>query len=103
MLNIYDGDSTGATLIGSYQGNGSPGLVFASSTNTSGCLTIEFVPDGEFSPLEGWAADIGCREPCQVITAQIDSVTPSEFEAGVYTVIFNESILFQGSGIFAGR
>ncbi|MDT0295939.1 PKD domain-containing protein, partial [Mesonia ostreae] len=101
VLNIYDGDSTGATLIGSYQGNGSPGLVFASSTNTSGCLTIEFVPDGEFSPLEGWAADIGCREPCQVITAQIDSVTPSEFNAGVYTVTFNESILFQGSGIFA--
>ena len=101
VLNIYDGDSTGAPLIGSYQNSNNPGLLFASSTNTSGCLTFEFVPDGAFSPVAGWEATIGCREPCQEITAQIDSVTPSEFNAGVYTVVFNESILFQGSGIFA--
>jgi len=101
VLNIYDGDTTSSPLIDAYQNGNNPGLVFASSTNTSGCLTVEFVPDGTTSPLAGWAAEINCREPCQVITAQIDNVTPSELEGGNYIVTFNESILFQGSGIFA--
>src|SRR5690606_27930772 len=47
-LTIYDGADTTAPIFGTYDGGGvsnGPGVVMASQTNTSGCLTIEFVSD----------------------------------------------------------
>lgn len=52
---IYDGPSTGSTLIGTYTGSSSPGTVVSST----GCLTIRFTSDGSVT-YGGWAATISC-------------------------------------------
>ncbi|HET8837601.1 MAG TPA: choice-of-anchor L domain-containing protein, partial [Flavobacteriaceae bacterium] len=101
-LNIYDGNSTAAPLMGSYTGGSLNGdVIFASGANTSGCLTFEFVPNESFSPLAGWAAIISCREPCQLIQPSIVSVTPSEpFGANGYEVAILEEITFVATSVF---
>lgn len=56
-LEIYDGSSTAATLIGTYCGSNSPGAVKAS--NAAGSLTFLFHSDySETRP--GWKAGISC-------------------------------------------
>ncbi|HRN41357.1 MAG TPA: CUB domain-containing protein, partial [Vicingus sp.] len=55
---IYNGNSTGAPLIGTYSGTNSPLVV--GGTNT--CITIRFTSDGSFT-YSGWAATIGCGTP----------------------------------------
>ncbi|MEI6750369.1 MAG: GEVED domain-containing protein, partial [Bacteroidota bacterium] len=56
-LRIYNGTSTAATLIGTYSGTTSPGIVTAS--NASGALTFNFTSDGSVIGV-GWAASISC-------------------------------------------
>lgn len=52
VLNIYDGNSTGASLLGSYSG-GSPGIVTGTTANATGCLTIEFTSDSSVTEQDG--------------------------------------------------
>ncbi|MFH1320281.1 MAG: CUB domain-containing protein [Bacteroidota bacterium] len=52
-LYIYDGTSTGAPLIGTYQGTTSPGTITA--TNVSGAITFRFYSDGSVTS-QGWAS-----------------------------------------------
>ncbi|WP_189343017.1 PKD domain-containing protein, partial [Winogradskyella epiphytica] len=96
---IYDGDDTTAALIGSYTLTNSPGVVSASESNTSGCLTIEFVssPSGN---AQGWIAEIECFTPCQTITASIDDTTPAAV-AGVIEVDPGDIVTFNGSATFS--
>ena len=56
-LYIYDGTSTGATLIGQYHGTTSPGTVMA--TNEDGALTFRFTSD-QGVVAAGWAATVSC-------------------------------------------
>lgn len=56
-LYIYDGSTTGAPLIGTYTGTGSPGAIVSSTVN--GCLTFRFTSDGSFT-YSGWVATISC-------------------------------------------
>jgi len=56
-LRIYDGTSTSAPLIGTYNGTTGPGTVTA--TNASGALTFNFTSDGSVVST-GWAAAISC-------------------------------------------
>ena len=58
-LYIYDGTSTSAPLIGSYDGNNSPGTVIA--TNNEGALTFRFTSDQAVNT-SGWSAAITCVE-----------------------------------------
>ncbi len=72
FLEVYDGNSTGSTLIGSFCGEGdgdggtpsdpnselAAGDVFT-STDASGCLTFVFVSDGSVQET-GWNADVDC-------------------------------------------
>ena len=99
-MNIYDGDDTSATLIGSYAGTGSPGTVSASTSNTSGCLTIEFI-SSDGGNLNGWEAEILCATPCQDIIASIDSTTPVANGTGVISILPGESVDFSGSATFS--
>ncbi|WP_162984988.1 choice-of-anchor L domain-containing protein, partial [Mesonia aquimarina] len=100
-LYIYDGDSTDAPLIDDYTGANNPGTVIASGGNPTGCLTFEFVPDGNFSPLAGWEAEISCEEPCQEIDPELISVSPSDLIApGTYEVAVLEEITFEGTAVF---
>ena len=103
FLTIYDGPDTSAPMIGTYSGgaSSSPGRVSASPSNTSGCLTIQFVSDASGNG-SGFAADILCAEPCQTITPTIDSTTPAANGSGVVTIFPGGTVNFNGSATFSG-
>lgn len=65
-LLVYDGPNTSAPLLGTYSGTSSdgqvPGIVTASSRNTSGALTLRFVSNGS-TPATGFEATISCAQP----------------------------------------
>lgn len=67
QISIYDGNSTSEPLIGTWTGNGSPGIVSASFANTSGCLTVVFTSNAIGTG--NFAAAISCYEPCEPPTA----------------------------------
>ncbi|WP_236625364.1 choice-of-anchor L domain-containing protein [Mangrovimonas yunxiaonensis] len=101
-LTIYDGDDVTAPLIGVFSGGSpadNPGVITASQTNPTGCLTIEFVSDSNFNG-PGWAAEILCGTACQDITASIDSTTPAAVD-GVIEILPGETVDFSGSGTFS--
>ncbi len=56
-LNIYDGDSATAPLLGNFQGTAIPPSFTSSATN--GCLTFVFTSDGSVTP-GGWIANVTC-------------------------------------------
>ncbi|PLX03049.1 MAG: hypothetical protein C0594_11135, partial [Marinilabiliales bacterium] len=70
-LCIYDGDNVNATTLGCWD-NDVPvaGIVQATQTNTSGCLTFEFHSDATDADNNGWSADINCTYPCQLVQAE---------------------------------
>ncbi|WP_304139009.1 PKD domain-containing protein, partial [Mesonia mobilis] len=99
FLIIYDGDSTDAPQIGQFSAI-SPGIVSASIANETGCLTIEWVPDGNISPLPGWAAEISCRPECQEIL--VNAITSAEsLEDGAFGGCLGEPVDFEGSATFS--
>ncbi|MEM5566719.1 choice-of-anchor L domain-containing protein, partial [Psychroserpens sp. AS72] len=100
ILTIYDGDDTSAPVIGSYNGANNPGTIVASDTNTSGCITIEFVSNAT-GTTTGWEADIICAVPCQTITPSIDSTTPAMNSSGSVQANVGEVITFNGSANFS--
>ncbi|MCB0822930.1 MAG: PKD domain-containing protein [Bacteroidales bacterium] len=57
-LEIYDGNSASASLIGQYCGTNSPGTVEA--TNEEGALTFVFHSDGSVTE-PGWTANVSCE------------------------------------------
>uniref|UniRef100_UPI00261262C1 PKD domain-containing protein n=1 Tax=uncultured Winogradskyella sp. TaxID=395353 RepID=UPI00261262C1 len=100
VLTIYNSDTNDpAEAFGQFSGVTSPGFVSATEANTSGCLTLEFTSNGTGNST-GWAADISCRTPCQVINSQIDSSSPVPNGDGYIRVCPNEEITLNGSGIF---
>ena len=84
---------------GLFSGGGanSPGLVTA--TSTTGCLTFEWVSNASANTT-GWVADVSCFEPCQDITASIDSTTPA-LNGTIVEADVDETITFNGSGTFS--
>ncbi|MBC2846690.1 PKD domain-containing protein, partial [Winogradskyella flava] len=100
-MTIYNGQDTAAPELGTYNGVASPGFVTATpNINPSGCLTIAFSSDGVASN-SGWAAEISCLEPCQDITAQIDSTVPVVDTDGAIKVCPGDDITFTGGGTFS--
>ena len=99
VMTIYNGDSTAADAFGTFDGANSPGMVVATEDNGSGCLTIEFTQDGAGSTT-GWAATISCLTPCQTITSQIDTASPTPNGDGYIRVCPDEEITLTGSGNF---
>ena len=83
FLYIYDGNSTGAALIGQYNNNNIPTSISA-SPGGSGCLTFRFTSNN-FNNGEGFQADINCFQEGPRIV--IDDVFVDE-DAGtaVFTV-----------------
>uniref|UniRef100_UPI0026289EA8 choice-of-anchor L domain-containing protein n=1 Tax=uncultured Psychroserpens sp. TaxID=255436 RepID=UPI0026289EA8 len=100
VLTVYDGDSTSAPVIGTYSGVAGPGTIIASDTNTSGCITFEFVSDGS-GTTTGWEAELVCAVPCQNIFPTIDSTVPEANGAGNILVILGEQVEFNGSSTFS--
>jgi hypothetical protein len=66
VLLIYDGNSTGAPLIGTGTGNNFLGVTAtASINNPSGCLTFQFLCNNNATAgATGWAIELACVTPC---------------------------------------
>ena len=99
VMTIYNGDTTAAPVFGTFDGANNPGFVGATPANTSGCITIEFVSDGS-GTTTGWGADMSCLTPCQTITSQIDTASPTPNGDGYIRVCQGEDITLTGSGNF---
>ncbi|MBR9757331.1 MAG: PKD domain-containing protein, partial [Algicola sp.] len=102
ILTIYDGDDVTAPVIGSFSGGGpsnNPGVISASQSNPTGCLTIAFVSDSSFSG-PGWEANITCATPCQTIDPSIVSDPPVD-GTGVVEIQMGNNINFTGSATFS--
>lgn len=62
-IRLWDGDGTDAPYLGEYFGNDLQGLVVSATTfNTSGCLTVQFISNG--TGTGNFAAGISCFTPC---------------------------------------
>ena len=90
FIEIFDGNSPGAVLMGTYYGNALQSLNIT-STNTGGCLTIRFVSDG--SEQGNFAAEISCGLPC----VRPESLITSNQEPLPLMVCPGEAITFDGS------
>ncbi|PKO95207.1 MAG: hypothetical protein CVU14_12060, partial [Bacteroidetes bacterium HGW-Bacteroidetes-9] len=73
-LRIYNGTSTSAPLIGTYNGSTSPGTVTA--YNASGALTFNFTSDGSVTA-DGWEAAISCYNAATPPVAQFTASNTS--------------------------
>ena len=71
-LYIYDGTTSGASLIGEYNGGNNPGTVTA--TNADGALTFKFTSDYSVNK-SGWAAHIRCLGVPMEVTASVENET----------------------------
>jgi PKD repeat protein len=83
-LRIYNGTSTAAPLIGTYNGTTGPGTVTAN--NAAGALTFNFTSDVSVTPA-GWTATINCQSttlpPVADFTAS--SVAPPIYSTVTFT------------------
>jgi len=83
FLNIYDGSSVAAPLIGSYSGTTSPGTI----TSSGGALTIRFTSDGSVYQ-SGWAANWTCQINCMLITEV--NIPASLWQTDDFTATFTD-------------
>ncbi|MEM1326302.1 MAG: tail fiber domain-containing protein [Bacteroidota bacterium] len=67
VMSIYDGNSISEPLLATDSDGGttpsdapSSGVLLASSTNISGCLTIEFIPNGDGNSAQGYEIEVSC-------------------------------------------
>lgn len=94
-IRIFDGDNTSATSLGDYTGTDLQTLIVSATTfNTSGCLTVQFISNG--SGVGNFAASITCYTPCERPTA-----VAVMSEAVPAMVCVGEEVTFDGSGSFA--
>jgi|GEM_PF-1823224 len=100
VLQIFDGNSVAAPLLGTFSGTSSPGTVQASASNAGGCLTFRFTSDGSVV-YPGWVAALSCVVPCQTITTSISSITPAPGAGGIIRICQGQSITASGSGTFS--
>lgn len=101
-LFIFDGNSTAAPLIGSYNNNNVPSGVSSTTANTTACITLQFISNGSLSGL-GWDAVLSCIMACQPIDPVISTV-PALINLGpdsTYTnICAGDNVLFNVSGTY---
>ena len=80
-LYAYDGDNTGANLVGVGTGNSFNGVsITASIDNPTGCVTFQFVCNNNATGGDiGWAASISCVTPCSYPVSGLELVSPDPF------------------------
>ena len=100
IMTVFDGDNNLSPIIGFFYGPNIPGIIRASALNSSGCLTIQFASNATVLAT-GWVANIQCFEPCQTITAKLDSSTPVPNVDNIIRVCPYDNITLEGSGIFS--
>lgn len=94
-IRIWDGDNTSAPLLGEYTGTQLQGqIIGASSTNPTGCLTVQFTSNNTGTGV--FAAAITCYSPCERPTA-----VANMSEQVPAMVCVGEMVQFDGSGSYA--
>lgn len=101
FMYIYDGPNTSSPAFGAATGSVSPGIILASQTNTSGCITIRFTSDG-LGTAAGWAADISCATACQTITSTFLGSSPAPDANNIIRICQGTPITFNGGATFTG-
>jgi gliding motility-associated-like protein len=104
-LTIYDGNTIGASSLGSYGGNALLNLsVSGTVNNTSGCLTLQFQDNGAANTAAaGFQANIACTTPCANPTSVSSIVGETILDPNTnphINVCIGESVQFQGSNSF---
>lgn len=93
-IRIFDGDNTSANSLGEYYGTDLQNLIVSATTfNTSGCLTVQFLSNA--NGVGDFAASITCYTPCERPTA-----VATMSEAVPALVCVGEEISFDGSQSF---
>lgn len=107
---IYDGSSTAADVLYSFDSpnDPDPGVIMASETNPTGCLTIQFTSPGNLEN-DGWFAEINCQYPCQDYTVNVissDNINADneinicyELELEVATNYFDNNTFYEQSDV----
>ena len=97
MMNIYDGEGTTSPLLAtSASGSFFEQVHIASSSNESGCLTLQFVSGNTSNGF--FAAIIGCGQPCVAPIPVVNDDNPSPLR-----VCEDESIVFDATGSIEGN
>ncbi len=101
MLMVYNGTTTAAPLLGTYDAsNPIMGIISAQSvTNPSGCLTFHFISDGAGIG-NGWNAFISCDIPCQQFTIDATSFFPDTTLGGFIDVCDIDTARIEVTGIY---
>lgn len=100
ILIAYDGDSTSAPFLGAYGAFLAPGIVEASITNTTGCLTFVFTSNPVSPGGAGWAGNIICIDDCQTITSSVTTV-PAPDADGLLRICQGDTVSIVGTPNFS--
>ncbi|MBL7945258.1 MAG: gliding motility-associated C-terminal domain-containing protein [Flavobacteriales bacterium] len=93
-IRIFDGDNTSANSLGEYYGTDLQNLIVSATTfNTTGCLTVQFLSNA--NGVGDFAASITCYTPCERPTA-----VATMSEAIPALVCVGEEVSFDGSGSY---
>ncbi|BAO55541.1 T9SS type B sorting domain-containing protein [Nonlabens marinus] len=100
VMTIYDGDSTAAPVLNTFSNtNTAPGVIQATASNSTGCLTVRFVSNAT-GTAAGWEARRRCFDPCQTITPTIIT-TPAIDPDGILRICQGDSVQFDGGASFS--
>jgi gliding motility-associated-like protein len=95
-LTIYDGNTILGPAIGVFSGIIGPFAIQAN--NPTGCLTLVFSSDANFTSL-GFNANIVCALPCQPVIAQVTSTTPIS-SGGFIDLCVGSTLIANGNGSY---
>ncbi|MFK7756151.1 MAG: PKD domain-containing protein [Flavobacteriales bacterium] len=99
VLLIFNGDSTGAPLMGNSNTLNFSGITFsATADNPSGCLTFSFTHNSNNSVTGGWQADIACVTPCSTPIADGTILDPTPDVNNAIQGCIGQSISFGDVG-----
>lgn len=106
VLLAFNGDNTGADLVGAGTGNSFVGVsITASIDNPTGCVTFQFnVNNNATGGDQGWVAEVTCVTPCSYPEAGIELVSPAPFPDNPISVGVcpDEVVTFDASGSLPG-
>lgn len=99
ILLAYDGDTATGSPIGVFNSAITPGIITASTANTSGCLTFRFISNAT-SIGSGWQATMACIDSCQTISNVVTTV-PAPDADGVLRICQGDTVSFTGTSTFS--
>ena len=106
VLFAYNGDNTGADLVGAGTGNSFVGVsITASIDNPTGCVTFQLnVNNNATGGDQGWVAEVTCVTPCSYPEAGIELASPESFPDNPISVGVcpDEVVTFDASGSLPG-